>query len=79
MNNQEQRTTNQDLPDDVVLRVNNVSKKFCRNLRRSMWYGIQDLSRNLIGRGTANTSPNRNRNLNPNPDYDYDNEKNSNH
>jgi lipopolysaccharide transport system ATP-binding protein len=38
-----------DLPDDVVLRVSGVSKKFCRNLRRSMWYGIQDLSKNLFG------------------------------
>jgi hypothetical protein len=37
------------LPDDVVLSVRNVSKKFCRNLRRSMWYGIQDLSKNLLG------------------------------
>jgi len=37
------------LPDDVVLRVSGVSKKFCRNLRRSMWYGIQDLSKNLMG------------------------------
>jgi len=38
-----------DLPDDVVLRVSSVSKKFCRNLKRSMWYGIQDLSKNLVG------------------------------
>ena len=38
-----------DLPDDVVLRVSGVSKKFCRNLRRSMWYGIQDLSKTLMG------------------------------
>jgi len=38
-----------DLPEDVVLSVRGVSKKFCRNLRRSMWYGIQDLSKNLIG------------------------------
>jgi lipopolysaccharide transport system ATP-binding protein len=37
------------LPDDVVLRVRNVSKKFCRHLRRSMWYGIQDLARNFVG------------------------------
>jgi lipopolysaccharide transport system ATP-binding protein len=58
MNNEEQSTKNQargavspeaTLPDDVVLSVRNVSKKFCRNLRRSMWYGIQDLSRNLMG------------------------------
>ena len=38
------------LPDDVVLSVRNVSKKFCRNLKRSMWYGIQDLAGNLLGR-----------------------------
>jgi len=37
------------LPPDVVLRVSGVSKKFCRNLRRSMWYGIQDLAGNLQG------------------------------
>jgi len=42
--------TTPDLPDDVVLRVSGVSKKFCRNLRRSMWYGIQDLAGNLLGR-----------------------------
>jgi hypothetical protein len=38
-----------ELPDDVVLSVRHVSKKFCRNLRRSMFYGMQDLSRNLLG------------------------------
>ena len=37
------------LPDDVVLSVRGVSKKFCRNLKRSMWYGMQDLVRNLTG------------------------------
>jgi hypothetical protein len=47
------QSTPTDLPDDVVLSVRGVSKKFCRNLRRSMWYGIQDLSQNLIGRGTG--------------------------
>jgi hypothetical protein len=46
MNNQQPRTKNQEhrnaaptMPDDVVLSVRGVSKKFCRNLRRSMWYG----------------------------------------
>jgi len=38
-----------DLPDDVVISVRNVSKKFCRNLRRSMAYGIKDLTCNLAG------------------------------
>jgi len=42
--------TTPELPPDVVLRVSGVSKKFCRNLRRSMWYGIQDLAWNLLGR-----------------------------
>ena len=44
-------TNNQspDLPDDVVLSVSGVSKKFCRNLKRSMLYGMRDLGRNLIG------------------------------
>ena len=37
------------LPPDVVLSVRNVSKKFCRNLRRSMLYGIQDLTRSMLG------------------------------
>ena len=43
--------TNQstDLPDDVVLSVRNVSKKFCRNLKRSMLYGMQDLAKNMFG------------------------------
>lgn len=30
--------------------VENVSKKFCRDLRRSLWYGIKDLSSELLGR-----------------------------
>ena len=34
---------------DTVVSVRNVSKKFCKKLRRSMSYGIADLARNLIG------------------------------
>jgi len=34
----------------TLVTVENVSKKFCRNLRRSLWYGINDLSAELIGR-----------------------------
>lgn len=29
--------------NDVLLTAQNVSKKFCRNLRRSLWYGIKDI------------------------------------
>lgn len=35
---------------DAVISVNAVSKKFCRNLRRSMLYGIADLGQELIGK-----------------------------
>ena len=40
---------------DVVLSVNNVSKKFCRNFKRSLLYGVQDISAELTGiRGNVN-------------------------
>jgi lipopolysaccharide transport system ATP-binding protein len=36
--------------DDVLVRVDRVSKKFCRDLKRSLWYGVQDLGWELLGR-----------------------------
>lgn len=38
---------------DTLVQVENVSKKFCRGLRRSLWYGIRDLGGELAGRGNA--------------------------
>lgn len=35
--------------NDVLVRVENVSKKFCRSLKRSLWYGMKDLGSELIG------------------------------
>ncbi len=35
---------------DTLIKVENVSKKFCRSLKRSLQYGIQDLGNELIGR-----------------------------
>jgi lipopolysaccharide transport system ATP-binding protein len=35
---------------DVLVRVDSVSKKFCRDLRRSLWYGLKDTAADLIGR-----------------------------
>lgn len=36
------------LPEaQVLVRVDSVSKKFCTNLRRSLWYGIRDLAGEL--------------------------------
>jgi lipopolysaccharide transport system ATP-binding protein len=38
------------MSDDVLVRVDNVSKRFCRSLKRSLWYGLQDLGSELGGR-----------------------------
>jgi lipopolysaccharide transport system ATP-binding protein len=36
--------------NDVLIRVESVSKKFCRDLKRSLWYGMKDLGSELICR-----------------------------
>ncbi|WP_188021088.1 ABC transporter ATP-binding protein [Synechococcus sp. RS9907] len=38
------------MTDDVLVRVENVSKRFCRSLKRSLWYGLQDLGSEIAGR-----------------------------
>ncbi|WP_421656733.1 ABC transporter ATP-binding protein [Leptothermofonsia sp. ETS-13] len=45
-NDQEQILT---AADDIVLSVNGVSKKFCRDLKRSLLYGVQDITADLVG------------------------------
>lgn len=35
---------------DVLVRVEHVSKKFCRDLRRSLWYGVHDMATAISGR-----------------------------
>jgi len=35
---------------ESLIKVENVSKKFCRSLKKSLWYGMKDLGRELIGR-----------------------------
>jgi lipopolysaccharide transport system ATP-binding protein len=35
---------------DTLINVDNVSKRFCRSLKRSLWYGVQDLGAELVGR-----------------------------
>jgi branched-chain amino acid transport system ATP-binding protein len=37
------------MSDDVVIRMDHVSKKYCTSLRRSMVYGMEDIGRNLFG------------------------------
>jgi lipopolysaccharide transport system ATP-binding protein len=36
---------------DLVLDVEHAWKIYCRNLKRAMWYGVQDLGREVIGSG----------------------------
>ena len=35
---------------DTLIKVEKVSKKFCRSLKRSLWYGMQDIGSELVGR-----------------------------
>ncbi len=34
---------------DTLVKVEGVSKKFCRSLKRSLWYGLQDLGSEIVG------------------------------
>jgi lipopolysaccharide transport system ATP-binding protein len=34
---------------EVLVQVNRVSKRFCRNLKQSLWYGLQDIAGELCG------------------------------
>ncbi len=38
------------MSDDVLVKVDGVSKKFCRSLKRSLWYGVKDVGSELFGR-----------------------------
>lgn len=41
---------------ESLVKVENVSKKFCRGLKRSLWYGVQDMAFEFIGRTHHNES-----------------------
>lgn len=34
---------------DILITVDNVSKKFCRSLKKSLWYGVRDMTAELFG------------------------------
>ena len=36
--------------NEVLVKVENVSKKFCRDLKRSLWYGVKDIASEMTGR-----------------------------
>jgi lipopolysaccharide transport system ATP-binding protein len=35
---------------ETLIKVENVSKKFCRSLKKSLWYGMQDLGSEMLGK-----------------------------
>ncbi|MBF0340525.1 MAG: ABC transporter ATP-binding protein [Magnetococcales bacterium] len=37
------------MSQDLLVQVESVSKKFCRSLKRSLWHGVLDISRELTG------------------------------
>lgn len=39
---------------EILVSVEDVSKKFCRGLKRSLWYGVQDMTQELLGRTQHN-------------------------
>ena len=38
------------MADEVLVKADNVSKKFCRDLKRSLWYGLQDIMSEVTAR-----------------------------
>ena len=43
-----------DVDSDVLIRVNNVSKKFCRDFKKSLWYGLKDTAGDIFRLGARN-------------------------
>ena len=41
---------------EVLVRVDNVGKRFCRDLKRSLFYGMQDVANEFIGRDTSDAT-----------------------
>lgn len=49
INLSEQEISEKPQSGDLVLSVKGVSKKFCRDLKRSLFYGVQDIASELVG------------------------------
>jgi len=39
---------------DILVRAEHISRKFCRSLQRSLWYGMGDIAREITGRSGDN-------------------------
>ena len=49
IDNAQQQNKNHSQDSEVVLSVRGVSKKFCRDLKKSLFYGVQDIAGDLTG------------------------------
>ena len=49
--------------DEVLVRVEGVSKKFCRSLKKSLWYGVCDIASELNPFGRVERMPGAYKNL----------------
>ena len=49
--------------DEVLVRVEGVSKKFCRSLKKSLWYGVCDIASELNPFGRTAAFANSNQSL----------------
>ena len=38
------------MSEEILVKVDNVSKKYCRTLKRSLWYGVQDITQEILGK-----------------------------
>lgn len=41
------------MDEPILIDIENVSKRFSRSLKRSLWYGIQDIGQELLGKSQA--------------------------
>lgn len=41
------------MSNDVLINVEGVSKKFCRSLKKSLWYGLKDIANEALGRNDS--------------------------
>jgi lipopolysaccharide transport system ATP-binding protein len=44
------------MAEDVLISCENVGKKFCRDLKKSLWYGVKDAAWDLFGGGKTRSS-----------------------
>ena len=35
--------------EEILIKVEGLSKKFCKDLKTSLWYGVKDLFSNIFG------------------------------